>query len=107
MKEDLFDMQIRKFKVYKPEIIPFLNYIKSKIKSGGNKVFIDKEELYFMKLQFGSTDINHPEGYSEENFWSDTDFSSLKDDELEELFKLAIVGGQDLLGIGATQILAK
>ena len=79
-------------------------YIKSRIKNEGNMVSIDGEEMYFMKLKFGNNDINHPDGYTEENFWLDTDFSNIKDDELEELFRLAVAGGQDLFGIGATLV---
>jgi len=92
------------FDGYNSEKGPFLMYIKSKIKNEGKKIFIDEEEIYVMKLQFGNDDINHPDGYSEDNFWFDTDFSSIKDDELGELLKLALAGGQDLFGIGATLI---
>ncbi|MBZ2164475.1 hypothetical protein [Methanobacterium spitsbergense] len=104
MKEDLFDRTVNMFDGYNSERGSFLKYIKSKIKNEGNKISIDGEELFFMKLTFGNDDINHPEGYSEKNFWLDTDFSNIKDDELDELLKLAIADGQDLLGIGATLI---
>lgn len=104
MKKEIAELWIRHYAGGQAQLLEF---IKNEFERNGQRVEIDGEEIYHMKINFDTEgDCASLGDYTHGNSLRQTDFSALSDDEMWAIIYGIIMEGKmdNLLSIGATMV---